>query len=796
MTRVLALLTALSLAWVLVIGHAGAATPRSGEVEEVDQSLPARHFARHPLFLRVRARDATGAPLVTNSTPTGYSPTQVKAYLGLAGDGSGQTIAIVDAFDYADIAADLNTFSGTFGLPLICGAANADPTDCFTFTKAMPQGQPLPNSGWALEIALDVEWAHVVAPKAAILLVEAKTNSNSNLLGGIDYAAQHGANVISNSWLSGEYSTETSDDGHCNLATAICTAASGDSGNPGGWPAYDPYVVAVGGTTLILGSGGTVGGETAWSGSGGGISAYETRPPYQDSVNANAHRGMPDVSYDADPNTGFAVYDTVSYHGQSGWFQIGGTSAGAPQWAAIIAVGNQRRATNGDPPLTAANYYAHHAIYGVQSGADLFDVTSGSNGSCGSVCSAGAGYDFVTGLGSPRSGIDVALAGATATATATATPPNTATVAPSATSTVTPSSTATPTQAPTSTPTPTPAATDTATPTATNTQVPTPTHTPVPTGTSTNTATPTSTDTPTATLTAVPTPTDTPTATPTDTASPTATDTPVPTSTPTNTASPTSTNTPTPTATHTPMPTATENASGPTIQVEPPSLSGGLVQIPIGTTGTGFDPYNGFNLHLRWAPSVFSFTAVDTDGTVINGPGCAAPVPDGDGGGVTFNCMASGGPTTGSGHLGTVMLTPLNMGCSMLHVFTFGTPDYGDISTGTYTIDATTLVPEANLDVDGTVNWVGESECAQDSDGDGYPDASDPSPYTFCAIMRGDVDGDGQVTIVDMASLATRFLQFVPSAPPRWDQDGDSEITIVDLGIMASHFLEQVSSCP
>ena len=562
MRLALAAMVALSLVWVAVIGRAGAATPRRIDIVEVEQSLPSGSFARHPLFLRVRARNASGSPLVTNSTPTGYTPSQLQAYLGLSGDGDGQTIAIVDAFDYANISADLNTFSSTFGLPQICGTAGADPANCFTFTKAIPQGQPLQNAGWDLEIALDVEWAHAVAPKAAVLLVETRNNSTTNLLGGIDYAAQHGAQVISNSWLSSEYVGETENDGHCNLSTAICTAASGDNGNPGGWPAYDPYVLAVGGTTLVLGSDGSVGGETAWSGSGGGISVYEPRPLYQDLVNGNSHRGMPDVSYNADPNTGFPVYDTVTYQGQSGWFQVGGTSAGAPQWAAIIAVGNQLRIAHGAPPLTAANYAAHQAIYGLQNGA-LADITSGSNGACGSVCSAGIGYDFVTGLGSPRGGIDIALAGGVSSPTPTVTTTNTPTATPTLTAMPTNTATASATSAasPTATDSPTPTATNTPVPTATDTAMPTNTATASP--TSTATSTPTDSPTPTATNTPVPTPTDT--ATPTNTA----------------TASPTSTATPTPSATNTPMLSATATAT-------PTSAPSGTPTPAVDTDGDGY----------------------------------------------------------------------------------------------------------------------------------------------------------------------------------------------------------------
>lgn len=175
------------------------------------------------------------------------------------------------------------------------------------------------------------------------------------------------------------------------------------------------------GRPFSLTSCGAVTSETAWSGSGGGVSQYEAKPGYQNSANPYATRGIPDVSYDADPNTGFAVYDSIRYQGQSGWFQVGGTSAGAPQWAAIIAVSDQLRAVSGLGRLSGGGFQAASIVYGLPA-STLYDVTAGSNGPCGGVCTASSGYDFVTGLGSPRHGIDAALAGSAVAPTATATP--------------------------------------------------------------------------------------------------------------------------------------------------------------------------------------------------------------------------------------------------------------------------------------------------------------------------------------------------------------------------------------
>jgi subtilase family serine protease len=362
----------------------------------------------HPLTLEVQALDVNGTPLVTSGTPTGYTPAQIRAYLGLSTTGTGQTIAIVTAYDEPNIAADLAAFDTTFSL--------AAPPSFKRVNQSGGTTYPTVSAGWALETALDVEWAHAVAPGASILLVEATTSSFTNLDTAIAYAAKQTAvTVISNSWGSPEFSGETTVDSYCKQTAKICVFSSGDNGNPGLYPAASPYVLAVGGTTLQLDSAGTVLGESAWSGSGGGASLYEKKPSYQSSRNATTQRGIPDVSYDADPATGFPVYDSVAYSGQSGWFQLGGTSAGAPQWAGIIAVADQQRKAASKSVFAAWNsskltYPTHAALYAVSTG--MADITTGTNGTCGSSCTASAGYDFVTGLGSPRLGIDSALKGA------------------------------------------------------------------------------------------------------------------------------------------------------------------------------------------------------------------------------------------------------------------------------------------------------------------------------------------------------------------------------------------------
>lgn len=329
---------------------------------------------------------------ISGST-TYYSPTQVRHAYGfdqLANDGSGQTIAIVDAYDDPYALTDLQTFDANFGIP--------DPP---SFKKIYASSKPRTNSGWALEISLDVQWAHAIAPKANIILVEAASSNLSNLLKAVDTAVANGATAVSMSWGGSEFSSEASHDGHFNKPGVTFLAASGDSGSGIIWPAISPFVVSVGGTTLPLDLAGNLQSgktETGWSGSGGGPSTYEIEPGYQTGYNiAGGKRTNPDVAYDADPNTGFLVYDSVPYYGQSGWWSVGGTSAGSPQWAALIALANQGRATtlssnnlSTSPEYTAATGTVYATNYN--------DINSGSNGAY----TAKAGYDLVTGIGSPQ----------------------------------------------------------------------------------------------------------------------------------------------------------------------------------------------------------------------------------------------------------------------------------------------------------------------------------------------------------------------------------------------------------
>lgn len=314
--------------------------------------------------------------------PQGMTPQQIKNIYHLPQTGGAGTIAIIGAYDDATIETDLGAFSKQFNLPE-CTTKNG------CFEKHLMSAGEAANSGWAMETSLDVEWAHAIAPSAKILLVAATTPSGINLLKTVDYAAaQKSVVAISMSWGGGEFPEELSLDSHfVSPSGAVFFASSGDNGAGASWPAASPNVIGVGGTSLTF-SGGTFSSETAWEGSGGGVSAYEKEPTFQSSYNipkAGGMRAIPDVAYDADPRSGFPVYRLGK------WQEVGGTSAGAPQWAALTALGSG---------ITLQSLYSDKAAAGHSS--YFRDILSGTNGDCGYLCEARKHYDYITGLGSPQ----------------------------------------------------------------------------------------------------------------------------------------------------------------------------------------------------------------------------------------------------------------------------------------------------------------------------------------------------------------------------------------------------------
>ncbi len=346
-----------------------------------------------------------GASPAGSAAPSGLSPAQVRQAYGftairlgggIVGDGTGQTIAIVDAFNQPNIKSDLQTFDKQFNL--------ADPPSFRVVAQDGSQNLPADatKGDWGYEISLDVEWAHALAPGASILLVEA-ASANDDLSTAVEWAAaQPGVSVVSMSWGSPEYTDEYLDDymyttpaGH-NGVTFL--AATGDSGSPGTYPAASPNVLAVGGTqfTSSLDSRGDYTTETGWNSGGGGVSPYELQPGYQKGVvtQSTTNRTTPDVSMDA--GTGVAVCD--SFDSASRWISVGGTSLATPCWGALIAIADQGLAALGHGPL--GNQAAMTSLYALDQNAgsiSFHDITTGSNG-----LPAGPGYDLVTGLGTPQ----------------------------------------------------------------------------------------------------------------------------------------------------------------------------------------------------------------------------------------------------------------------------------------------------------------------------------------------------------------------------------------------------------
>jgi len=351
---------------------------------------------------------ASVSPDSTTPPANALTPSQVRHAYGIdqvmfgqvQGDGTGQTIAIIDAYDYPTALADLQHFDAQFGLadpPSFRRVAQDGSTN---YPSIDPAGPGNANGTWEEEEALDVQWAHAIAPQANILLVEATDNSYDNLINGaVNWArSQAGVVAISMSFSGSEFSGETSYDTYFTTPAGhggvTFLAATGDSGRPSGYPAYSPNVVAVGGTTLTV-SGQNYVSETGWSGSGGGISSYENQPAYQKGVvtQSTTRRSNPDVAMDADPGTGVAVYDSYDYP-SSPWMRIGGTSLSTPLWAGLMAIVDQGRALASLGSLDGLTDTL--PILYQLSASDFHDITSGNNG-----YAAIAGYDLVTGLGTP-----------------------------------------------------------------------------------------------------------------------------------------------------------------------------------------------------------------------------------------------------------------------------------------------------------------------------------------------------------------------------------------------------------
>jgi subtilase family serine protease len=365
---------------------AGASPAQTGQLHSAKVcSAPAAGFAACMSVVRT---DAAGKPLAT-ATPNGLGPASIQSAYKLAGLTSlGRTVAIVDAYNDPTAEADLATYRAQFGLSA-CTTANG----CF---RKMDQrggtSYPATNGGWAQEISLDLDMVSATCPDCHILLVEADSASFANLGTAVSQAAKTaGVVAISNSYGGGD-AADTTYGSYYNHPGIAVTASTGDSGYVGGsYPASSSYVTAVGGTSLRTAANTRGWTETVWSGAGSGCSIYNAALPAAATANTGcAKRAMADVSAVADPNTGVAVYDSTAYRGSSGWMVFGGTSASAPIIGSVYALsGNTTGYANALP-------YSHTSA--------LFDVTSGSNGTCPTSqwCTARIGWDGPSGLGTPN----------------------------------------------------------------------------------------------------------------------------------------------------------------------------------------------------------------------------------------------------------------------------------------------------------------------------------------------------------------------------------------------------------
>ncbi|MEU8907416.1 S53 family peptidase [Streptomyces mirabilis] len=342
--------------------------------------------------------DAVTPKAADAATPSGYGPSNLQSAYGLtsaaASNGSGETIAIVDAYNDPNAEADLAKYRSYYGLSA-CTTANG----CFKRVSQTGSTTSLPSSdtGWSEEISLDVDMASAICPNCNILLVEATSATMANLGKAVNEAVTLGAKYVSNSYGGSESSSDTSyDTSYFNHPGVAITVSAGDSGYGAEYPAASKYVTSVGGTALSTSSNSRGWTESVWEtssteGTGSGCSSYDAKPTWQTDTGCSK-RTIADVSAVADPATGVSVYD--SYGVTAGWYTFGGTSASSPIIAGVYALG-------GTP---SSGSYPASFPYASAGTSALNDVTSGSNGSCGSsyLCTAKSGYDGPTGWGTPE----------------------------------------------------------------------------------------------------------------------------------------------------------------------------------------------------------------------------------------------------------------------------------------------------------------------------------------------------------------------------------------------------------
>jgi Carboxypeptidase regulatory-like domain len=365
---------------------AGQAAPLTTRIN-APCNVPTPKGLAHCLAVIATPADHRITAAVAGPPASALGPSDIQSAYKLPPDG-GATVAIVDAYDDSNAESDLATYRTQYGLPP-CTTANG------CFQKVSQRGgtdYPADDSGWALETSLDLDAVSAACPNCHILLVEADDNSLGNLAVAEQEAVTLGAKFVSNSYGTDDFAGDEQYDSAYDFPGVVVAAATGDVGNVPIWPAASGKVLAVGGTTLTKDAASARGwAESAWSGGGSGCTATEPKPEFQLSVTTDcATRAEADIAADADPTTGLATYDTL---GQAGWLQVGGTSLATPLVTAMYALA-------GTP--VPGTYPASYPYHDPNVGQDLFDITTGSDGSCGTLlCNAGPGWDGPTGLGTP-----------------------------------------------------------------------------------------------------------------------------------------------------------------------------------------------------------------------------------------------------------------------------------------------------------------------------------------------------------------------------------------------------------
>jgi subtilase family serine protease len=329
--------------------------------------------------------------------PAGLGPADLtSAYKLNPAITSTATIAIIDAFHYANAASDLATYRSTFGLPP-CTVASG----CLTILNPTNAGAPPAGDDWNLEAALDLDMASAACPTCKLVLVEATNDTGNDLFNEqITAAARAGVVSISDSWGGPSSASDASLDAQFfthtqRVDTYVSSGDSGNTGSTGDFPSTSAHVTAVGGTHLVKSTAARGWTETVWSGTGSTCSQRIAQPSFQVGTvptSVCARRAASDISAVADPNTGVAVFNA----NDGGWIVVGGTSASCPFIAAFFA--RYFRLPPNPEPWNPEFLYANKGA--------LFDITSGRNGNCGgAMCNAGAGWDGPTGLGSPNGAV-------------------------------------------------------------------------------------------------------------------------------------------------------------------------------------------------------------------------------------------------------------------------------------------------------------------------------------------------------------------------------------------------------